>query len=237
MAQAREPGVHARGASRTSSRGSASSRCAVLDAAPGGRGVRRGGGAHRAVPGPGHRRAARCGRRRPRRLPPLVRRHDRGARHARTPRSSRAPASCGTSSTATCGTASPTPATTSRRCSMHAEFDGRPLTHAEARIFCLSLLVAGQRDHAPPAVGRAARALGAPGAAGRARGRPGARPRARWRSASGGSRRSRRSGGPSTADDGRRRRAAAGRRVRDHAVRVGEPRRGRVRTDRRPRST
>ena len=26
---------------------------------------------------------------------------------------------------------------------MHAEFDGRPLTHAEARMFCLSLLVAG----------------------------------------------------------------------------------------------
>ena len=26
---------------------------------------------------------------------------------------------------------------------MHAEFDGRPLTHAEARLFCLSLLVAG----------------------------------------------------------------------------------------------
>jgi cytochrome P450 len=26
---------------------------------------------------------------------------------------------------------------------VHAEFDGRPLTHAEARLFCLSLLVAG----------------------------------------------------------------------------------------------
>ena len=115
---------------------------------------------------------------------------------------------------------------------MHAEFDGRPLTHGEARLFCLSLLVAGNEttrhllsgsllalwEHPDQRATLAADPTLVPGAVEEC---------LRWVTPI------QAFGRTATACRHDRRRTRATERVRDHAVRLGQPRRDRVRPDRR----
>ena len=120
--------------------------------------------------------------------------------------------------------------TTSRRRSCTPRSRASRVTTARGRRLPARPARRRERDDAPPRVGQRRRARRAPRPAGRCspRTRPGSR--ARSRSACAGSRRSRRSAGPPTPTRGRRP-ADRGRRLRRHALRVGEPRRGRVRPD------
>ena len=103
--------------------------------------LRRPGG--RAVPGARDRRAARDPRRRPARLPALVRRDDRGDRQAAGGDARGPDASSSATSSEHIAAKKAHPATTSCRCSSTPRSTAVPLDRDELLIFFMALLVAG----------------------------------------------------------------------------------------------